>query len=89
MALKLGYWKIRGLCSPCEMLCEYTGEKYETTKYEVLKTANGWDRSAWFDVKFSLGIPMPNLPYLIDDSANVAISETWAVLRRVCKMQHF
>merc|ERR1711936_896049 len=56
MGLKLGYWKIRGLVAGCEMLCEFVEQEYETTKYEVMKKADGgWDRSSWFDVKFSLG----------------------------------
>merc|ERR1712226_547895 len=80
MSLKLGYWKIRGLCAPCEMLCEYTEQDYKTTKYEVFKQDNGsWDRSSWFNVKYDLGIPIPNLPYLIDESSDVAISECWAL----------
>jgi len=68
MTIELGYWKIRGLVAGCEMLCELVEQPYKTTKYEVFKKENDtssfpWDRSAWFDVKYKLGIQIPNLPY--------------------------
>merc|ERR1739848_800101 len=85
--VKLGYWKIRGLLAPCEMLCEFVDQPYETTKYEVFEKPDGtgWDQSSWLNVKYTLGITMPNLPYLIDDDANVKISESWAVLKYIAR----
>jgi len=66
------------------MIAEYLGIEYETTMYEVTKKEDGsWDRSAWFDKKFTLGIPFPNLPYLID--GEVKISESMAVLKYLAR----
>lgn len=42
-----------------------------------------WDRSAWFDVKFKLGMQIPNLPYVIDNTNDVKISETFAVMKYI------
>merc|ERR1711997_1297254 len=37
----------------------------------------------WFDVKYKLGIPFPNLPYIID--GEVKISECFAVMKYLCR----
>merc|ERR1711997_1267613 len=41
--------------------------------------------SAWFDVKFKLGMSMPNLPYIIDEENDVKISETFAVMKYIAR----
>ena len=81
--MEIGYWNIRGLLAPIQYLDEYckTGAKF--VKYDVHKTEDGWDRSAWFDVKFDKGMVFPNLPYLLD--GEVRISESWAVLKYLAR----
>ena len=64
------------------MFCEYLGLDYVTNEYEVLKNKDGtFDRSAWFDAKYDLGLPFPNLPYCIDTKSNVKVTECFAILK--------
>jgi len=86
MVLKFGYWSIRGLLAPIEMLCEYTSQQYETTKYETVKKPDGsYDGSSWFAVKHTLGLTIPNIPWVMDSDENVAISESWAILKYIAR----
>ena len=79
--LKLGYWKIRGLAEPIRMLLHYAGIEYEEIVYEQ-GDAPGFDKSVWFDVKFTLGLDFPNLPYLID--GDVKLTQTISILHYLC-----
>lgn len=68
------------------MLCEYLNIEYETTEYEVDVLPDGsYSRQKWFDVKFTLGMDFPNLPYLMDDENNVKISESMAIMKYLCR----
>ena len=78
----LGYWKIRGLAQPIRLLLEHTGMPYEDEQYEC-GDAPGFDRSAWQSVKFSLGLPFPNLPYLID--GDIRLTQSNAILRHIAE----
>jgi len=78
MAPQLGYWDIRGLAAPIRYILAYVGEQYEDKRYKV-GDAPKYDRSHWFDVKFTLGLAFPNLPYYIDDK--VKLTETNAIFR--------
>jgi glutathione S-transferase len=75
--MKLGYWKIRGLAEPIRMLLQYAGIDYEEVVYEQ-GDAPGYDKSVWFDVKFTLGLEFPNLPYLID--GDLKLTQTISIL---------
>ena len=46
-------------------MLEYTETKFED-KYVSCGPAPTFDKSCWFDVKNSLGLDFPNLPYFID-----------------------
>eukprot|EP00118_Oscarella_pearsei_P025190 m.307694 g.307694 ORF g.307694 m.307694 type:complete len:214 (+) comp42645_c0_seq1:192-833(+) len=72
MTLRMGYWNIRALGQSVRLLLEYCKETYQDDRYNY-KTGD------WFDVKFTLGLPMPNLPYVIDGDIKVVQSN--AVLR--------
>ena len=74
----LGYWKIRGLASQIRYEMVYLGVSFAEDQYEQ-GDAPGFDRSCWTDVKESLGLPFPNLPYLID--GKVKMTETNAIMR--------
>lgn len=73
----LGYWKIRGLASPIRYFMEYLKVSYEETIYEV-SDGPEFDRSAWLDKKFTLGLDFPNLPYLFHN--NEKITESHAIM---------
>lgn len=75
----LGYWAIRGLGQPIRLLLEVSGIEYEEKRYALEKRADGtWSRDQWFDVKHKLGLPFPNLPYLID--GDLHLTQTQAIL---------
>ena len=74
----LGYWKIRGLASQIRYEMVYLGVDYVEDQYEQ-GDGPGFDRSSWTSVKESLGLPFPNLPYLID--GQVKMTETNAIMR--------
>ena len=51
-ALEVGYWDIRGLGAPLRMMCEFASVDYNPKIYGLTaKEGDGWDASAWFDVK--------------------------------------
>eukprot|EP00500_Bicosoecida_sp_ms1_P007155 CAMPEP_0203822688 /NCGR_PEP_ID=MMETSP0115-20131106/46965_1 /ASSEMBLY_ACC=CAM_ASM_000227 /TAXON_ID=33651 /ORGANISM="Bicosoecid sp, Strain ms1" /LENGTH=294 /DNA_ID=CAMNT_0050731723 /DNA_START=10 /DNA_END=890 /DNA_ORIENTATION=+ len=78
----LGYWAIRGLAQPIRYLLEYTGTPYEDVRYTLQpKEGGGWDRSEWTDVKFTLGLEFPNLPYLLD--GDIKLTQSNACLRHI------
>jgi len=67
MAPVIGYWGLRGLVNPIRLLLEYAGEKYEYKDWS--NTTPGW-----FEQKNQLGLPFPNLPYLIDGQTKLTQS---------------
>ncbi|XP_013400620.1 glutathione S-transferase Mu 3 isoform X2 [Lingula anatina] len=80
MPIVLGYWSIRGLAQPIRLLLNYVGEEFEDRKYEC-GPAPDFNREAWTSVKHTLGLPYPNLPYLIDGDRKVVQSN--AILRYI------
>lgn len=81
----IGYWAIRGLVQPIRMACALGGLDYEFVTYacEPAAEEGKWDLSAWKDVKFNLGLDIPNLPYLIETDGS-SFTESQAVLTYVC-----
>nr|SAY41336.1 glutathione S-transferase [Gammarus pulex] len=84
MAPILAYWDIRGLAQPIRLLLEYTNTVFED-KYYVCGEGPAYDKSCWFDIKFTLGLDFPNLPYYID--GEVKLTESSAILRYLAR-QH-
>jgi len=74
----LAYWDIRGLAQPARMLLGYLGEDFEDRMY-VCGEAPDYDRSCWTEVKETLGMDFPNLPYLID--GDVKVTQSNAIMR--------
>ena len=72
----LGYWKIRGLSQQIKYQLEYCGVDY---KEELYEQGDGpeFSRQTWLDVKPTLGLDFPNLPYWID--GDVKLTETVAI----------
>ena len=79
----LGYWAIRGLGHPIRMMFAYCGVDFEDVLYDVTGEPGNWDRSAWTDVKETLGLEYPNLPYLIDGETK--LTETVAIMKYVAR----
>merc|ERR1712243_294385 len=74
----LCYWDIRGLAQPARLLLTYTGTEFDDKKLSC-GPAPDFDKSCWYDNKFSLGLDFPNLPYYID--GDVKITQSNAILR--------
>jgi hypothetical protein len=77
----LGYWNIRGLGAQCRYLLHYSGVEFEDKMYKY-GPAPDFDRSDWFNEKETLGLDLPNLPYLIDDE--IKLTETAAIMKYIC-----
>lgn len=57
--ITLGYWGVRGRAQIPRLLLAYTDAIWEDVTYTAPEQ--------WFQKdKFNLGIPFPNLPYVID-----------------------
>ncbi len=78
--IKVGYWGIRGLIQQIKLLLAYTNTPFETVHYETGGPPD-YDRSAWMNVKFTLGFDFPNLPYLID--GDFKLTESNAIMRYI------
>ena len=76
MTITLGYWKIRGLAANIRYQLIYSGIDYEMVEYEQ-GDGPDFSRATWLDVKFTLGMDFPNLPYLNDGA--LKITETYAI----------
>ena len=77
----LGYWKIRGLASQIRYTMVYLGVDFDEHQYEQ-GDAPDFDRSAWLNVKETLGLTFPNLPYFID--GDVRLTESSAIIKYIC-----
>lgn len=74
--ITLGYWGLRGRGQVPRLLLAYTGLKWTNKAYAT--------REEWFaGDKANLGLPFPNLPYLID--GKVKLTESDALLRYIPK----
>ncbi|XP_033008359.1 glutathione S-transferase Mu 1-like isoform X3 [Lacerta agilis] len=82
MTMILGYWDIRGLAGAIRLLLEYTGTPYEDKQY-VFGDAPDFDASQWTNVKETLGLDFPNLPYLIDGETKITQSN--AIIRYIAR----
>ncbi|XP_067141058.1 glutathione S-transferase Mu 1-like [Centruroides vittatus] len=82
MAPVLGYWNIRGLAQPIRLLLAYTETEFEDKKYSYGPPPT-FDRSAWLNEKFTLGLDFPNLPYYIDGS--VKLTQSSAIMHYLAR----
>ncbi|KAJ8301669.1 hypothetical protein KUTeg_020656 [Tegillarca granosa] len=71
------------LAQPIRLLLNYVGEDFEDVRHMCLVTAPEYSRDSWFKVKFTLGLPIPNLPYYID--GDIKITQTNAILRYIAR----
>lgn len=82
MSLELGYWAIRGLAEPIRMLLTHLEVPFQDTLYTAGPKPD-CDRSEWLNVKETLGLDFPNLPYLID--GDFKLTESRAILKYLCE----
>lgn len=74
--LILGYWGVAGYGQALRYILAYAEADWKDQVYV--------DRDQWFNVdKQGLGIPLPNLPYLID--GDFKLTETTAIIRYLPK----
>ncbi|CAL4069478.1 unnamed protein product [Meganyctiphanes norvegica] len=85
MAPTLAYWDIRGLAEPIRLLLVYTGTKFEDKVY-FTGPAPAYDKSSWLNVKFTLGLDLPNLPYYID--GDIKITQSNAIIRHIGRINN-
>ena len=78
--MTIGSWKIRGLISPVKYILEYLGVPYTAVDYEQ-GDGPEFSRDCWMNVKNTLGLDFPNLPYLFD--GDVKITESSAMMRYI------
>ena len=78
----LCYWDIRGLAQPIRLLLVHTGTDFQD-KLLSCGPGPGFDKSCWFDNKYSHGLDFPNLPYYID--GDVKITQSNAILRHIAR----
>ena len=79
----IGYWKIRGLGANLRYQLKYSGVEYELQEY-VQGPGPDFSRADWMDKKFTLGLPFPNLPYLIH--GDFKLTETMAIHKYFAEM---
>jgi glutathione S-transferase len=82
--IAVGYWGIRGLAAPLRMMVMYRNIPLKAENYDCVENAagNGFDRSAWFNVKPDLKAknPLINLPYVIDGEGTIVTQSTACML---------
>ena len=81
-SIKLGYWKVRGRAQVSRLLLAYTEANWTDVQYTMEQ------KEKWFEKdKKELGIPFPNLPYIID--GDIKISESSAVEHYIIMRSNF
>ena len=78
----LGYWNIRGLAESIRLLFHYLEIDYQEVLYDF-GPAPDFNGDSWFNVKYTLGLDYPNIPYLID--GDFKMTESNAILRYICE----
>lgn len=82
MAPKYAYWNIRGLAEPVRYLLHYTGTEFEDKRFHF-GPGPDYNVQQWFDVKFTLGLDFPNLPYYMD--GDLKITQSTVILRHLAR----
>ncbi|CAL1275167.1 unnamed protein product [Larinioides sclopetarius] len=68
----LGYWGIRGIAEPIRYLLHYKKIDFDEKRY-----IHGTEE--WWNVKPTLGLDFPNLPYFID--GDITLTQSIAIMR--------
>ncbi len=87
----LGYWGIRGLGQPIRFLLVCAGVPFSEIRLGVLQNGTLMNKDEededWANVRSTLTMPFPNLPYLIDSrgSTPVKLTQSNAILRYLAR----
>jgi len=76
---KFGYWKIRGLVGHIRQLLAYNKTDYQHDEYVVTGEQGNLCYEHWSNVKESMSLDFPNLPYYID--GEVKLTQSGAIFR--------
>ena len=76
--MQLGYWNIRGWAAPIRLLLHYSSTDFEEVLYECGDAPDFYDK-CWAEKKFTMGMPFPNLPYLVE--GDFKLTQSLAILR--------
>jgi glutathione S-transferase len=83
----LGYWDARGLAEPIRYLLKYAGIEFNDKRYEFGEGTTIQDiesiRKNWTQIKLTLGLDFPNLPFYID--GNVKLTQSLAIIRYLAR----
>ena len=79
----LGYWRIKGLAAHIRMLLEFLRVPFDDVTFKQGDRSTGFDRSEWLNVKFTLPLAFPNLPYLLD--GDTKITQSIAIFNFIAK----
>ncbi|KAJ3283700.1 Glutathione S-transferase Mu 3 [Rhizoclosmatium sp. JEL0117] len=80
MTAVLGYWAIRGLAAPIRYMLEYTKTPYEDKLYTQ---GDDLSRAEWTDVKPTMDLAFPNLPYFME--GELKITQSNAIIRYIAE----
>jgi len=89
--ITLGYWGIRGLAQPIRFMLVSADVPFSEVRLGVLQDGTLLNESEededWASVRSTLGMPFPNLPYLIDTRGDspVNLSQSNAILRYLAR----
>lgn len=80
--LTVGYWGIRGLAAPLRMMLMYKNVPFQAENYDAWEDSNGINREQWLSIKPQLKEknPLINLPYIIDKSTDLVVTQSNACL---------
>ena len=81
----LGYWNTRALAEPIRLLLVFVGVNWEDKRYQV-GSPSTYDKSAWENEKETLGLSLPNLPYLLNPETGLKLTQTRTILRYLWRM---
>ncbi|XP_064606845.1 glutathione S-transferase Mu 2-like [Liolophura sinensis] len=83
MPSTLAYWPARGISNQISLLLHYVGEDFENKVYMINDEDPSKIRENFMKVKYTLGLPLPNLPYYID--GDIKITQSVAIERYVAR----
>ena len=93
--ITLGYWGIRGLGQPIRLLLVEAGVPFSEVRLGVLQDGTLLNKDKededWANLRSTLTMPFPNLPYLIDSSGStpVQLTQSNAILRYLARNLDF
>ncbi len=94
-AITLGYWGIRGLAQPIRFLLVSAGVLFTEVRLGVSQNGTLLEKDEegedWSNLRSTLDMPFPNLPYLIDTGGvpPVSLSQSNAILRYLARRFDF